>query len=128
MKSHYRLFRRGNGIYFCEDRQTGVQQSLRTKDKSEAVRLLNAKNEAQTDRGLALGIAKAYLNAADPSIARRTWQYAFEELVKTKHGENAQRWNRAIKDKALAKILNLPLVQTRADHFSGLISDQTNLH
>ena len=122
MKSHYRLFRRGNGIYFCEDRQTGVQQSLRTKDKSEAVRLLNAKNEAQTDPGLALGIAKAYLNAADPSIAQRTWRYAFEELVKTKHGENAQRWNRAIRDKALAKILDLPLVQTRADHFLKVLN------
>jgi hypothetical protein len=91
MKSHFRLFRRGNGIYFCEDRQTGIQQSLRTKDKSEAARLLNAKNEGQADPGLSLHIARAYLNAADPPIAKRTWQFAFEELVKSKHGENAQR-------------------------------------
>jgi hypothetical protein len=67
MKSRFRLFRRQNGIYFCEDRQTGLQQSLRTKDETEAVRLLNAKNEAQEDPGLALHIAKAYLAAADPA-------------------------------------------------------------
>jgi integrase len=117
MKSRFRIFRRNNGIYFCEDRQTGLQQSLRTKDKSEAIRLLNAKNEAQEDPGLALHIAKAYLSAADPALGKRTWRFAVGELIKTKQGENAQRWNRAVKDKALAEILDLPLIQTRADHF-----------
>ena len=68
MKSPLRLFRRSNGIYFCEDRQKGIQQSLRTKDKGEAQRLLHAKNEAQEQPGFALHIARAYLAAADPAI------------------------------------------------------------
>jgi len=47
MKLKYRLFRRQNGIYFCENRTTHQQQSLRTKNRAEATRLINAKNEAQ---------------------------------------------------------------------------------
>ena len=39
MKSCFRLFKRSSGIYFCEDRRTGAQSSLRTKDKTEATRL-----------------------------------------------------------------------------------------
>jgi integrase len=117
MKSSLRLFRRHNGIYFSEDRQTGLQQSLRTRDKHEAERLLHAKNEAQENPGVSLLIAKAYIAAADPRLAKRTWRYVAEELTKTKHGANAVRWQRAIKDRALTKILDLPLVGTRADHF-----------
>jgi hypothetical protein len=126
MKSCFRLFQRSNGIYFCENRQTGAQQSLHTKDEDEAVRLLNAKNEAQHDPGLALHIARAYLAAADPAIAKRTWRFVVEELIKTKRGENALRWNRAVKDKAWGKILDLPLghqLQRRAideSHCIGL--------
>ena len=122
MKSRFRLFRRSSGIFFCEDRLTGVQNSLRNKNKSEAERLLNAKNEAEGDPGLALHIAKAYLTAADPAIAKRTWRFAVEELIKTKQGENALRWHRAVKDKAFKSILDLPLIETRADHFLAVLN------
>jgi integrase len=117
MKSRFRLFRRSSGIYFSEDRQTAIQQSLRTKDKGEAIRLINAKNEAQANPGVTLGIAKAYLAAADPAMVKRTWQYTVEELIKTKQGENAHRWKVAMVDKAIKPILPLKLIETRADHF-----------
>jgi hypothetical protein len=45
MKNQYILFQRA-GIFYCEDTASGQQSSLRTKDKTEALRLLNAKNEA----------------------------------------------------------------------------------
>jgi hypothetical protein len=117
MKSRYRLFQRNTGIYFCEDRQTGAQASLRTTDAAEAERLLNAKNEAEAQPGFALHIGKAYLAVADPAIARRLWSFAVEELIKTKRGENARRWRTATKDKALAPLWKLPLIETRPEHF-----------
>lgn len=46
MKPRFSLFNRA-GVYYSEDSTTGKQQSLRTKDKSEAVRLMNGKNEAE---------------------------------------------------------------------------------
>lgn len=125
MKSRLRLFRRSNGTYFCEDRETGLQQSLRTRDKHEAERLLHAKNEAQENPGVSLQIAKAYIAAADPQLAKRTWRYVAGELIKTKQGANAIRWQRAIKDRAIVKILELSLVGTRADHFLTALATGT---
>jgi hypothetical protein len=50
-KSKYRMFRNHRtGIYFIQDNQTGRQESLRTRDKTEAARLLNARNEAHRQR------------------------------------------------------------------------------
>jgi len=72
MKSRFRLFRRGNGIFFCQDRESGTQSSLRTKDQREAERLINARNEAQDQPGFALQIARTYLAAADPTMSKRT--------------------------------------------------------
>jgi hypothetical protein len=31
MKQHYRLFRRGWGTFYCEDTQTGKQESLHSR-------------------------------------------------------------------------------------------------
>lgn len=46
MKQQFRLFKR-NRVFYSVDSQNGCQQSLRTKNKDEAIRLVNAKNEAR---------------------------------------------------------------------------------
>jgi integrase len=125
MKLRYRLFRRNNGMYFCEDRETRQQQSLRTKNKTEAVRLLNAKNEAEENPLLNRQIARAYLAAVDPEIVKRSWRYTLDELIKTKYDENARRWRIFSKDRALATILDLPLIETRAEHFLAVLNAGT---
>src|ERR1039458_2128444 len=45
MKTKYTLFRRG-GIYYSQDSASGQQKSLRTRDETEALKLINARNEA----------------------------------------------------------------------------------
>lgn len=45
----YRIFRRGK-TYYIHDAQTGKQESLRTQSKKDALRVLNAKQEAQEQR------------------------------------------------------------------------------
>jgi hypothetical protein len=45
MKARFRLFRRGN-YFWSHDGETGKQETLRTKDKATALRLLHSKNEA----------------------------------------------------------------------------------
>jgi len=81
MKSPFRLFRRNSGIWFWENRQTGQQGSFCTRDKAEANRLLNAKNEALEIPALNIEMAKVYLNAADPTLSKRTWRYTVEQLI-----------------------------------------------
>ncbi len=44
-KQRFRLYRR-NGTYYAHESDTGKQASLRTKDKTEAVGLLAARNQA----------------------------------------------------------------------------------
>lgn len=64
---------------------------------------------------LNLQIAKAYLAGSDPAIATRTWRAAVAALIETKAGENRERWERAIKDKAILPILDQVVVETNAD-------------
>ena len=84
MKLRYRLFQRRNGIFFVEDRITGKQQSLRTRDRHAAKRIFKARNEAHEQPAINLQIARAYLMPSDPLIVPRTWQHAMGEILKTK--------------------------------------------
>ncbi len=110
------MFIRGT-VYWCQDNETGKQETLRTKDRVTAERLLAAKNEAHQQPIINLQIARAYLLVGDPQIATRTWQFVMEEIVKLKHDETQRRWLVAIKDKALDGLRALPLLETRAEQF-----------
>jgi integrase len=112
----YRMFLRGT-VFWCQHNTTGKQETLRTKDRATAERLLHAKNEAHQQPIINIQIARAYLMVGDPEAATRTWQFVMEEIVKLKHDETQRRWIVAIKDKAIDGIRNLPLLETRAEHF-----------
>jgi hypothetical protein len=116
MKQRFRMFRRGN-YFWAHDGLTGKQETLRTKDRATGVRLLHAKNEAHQQPAVNLQIARAYLAASDPQIVKRTWQTAMNEIVLTKRDNTRIRWERAIKDHAFDLIRNLPILETRSEHF-----------
>jgi integrase len=131
MKLRYRLFQRNNGIFFVEDRITGKQESLKTREKVAAQRIFNARNEAHEQPAINLQIARAYLMAGDPLIATRHWQHALEELLKTKQGATLHRWQTAAKDKAFDFIRMIPLLETHAEHFLRVLEKgtvSTNVH
>jgi hypothetical protein len=52
------MFLRGT-VYWCQDNKTGKEETLRTKDKTTAERLFNAKNEAHQQPIINLQIARA---------------------------------------------------------------------
>lgn len=114
MKTRFRLFRRGSGSFYVEDTETGKQQSLHTKNRHQAERLVHARNEAVLQPAMNLQIARAYLVASDPDVSKRDWQFVMTEIVKTKNGATGVRWHQAIKDKALDLIRNMPLLETRS--------------
>src|SRR5947208_10122267 len=66
---------------------------------------------------MCLQIHRAYLVAGDPQIDTRNWQFVMEEMVKLKKGETQRRWQSAIKDKAFNTIRDLPVLETRPEHF-----------
>src|SRR5690242_9503618 len=119
MKLKYRMYRSSkSGYFYWQDNETGKQGTLATADKSEAQRLLNARNESYRTPATAINlqIARAYLNAADPKLTTRTWQEVMDQIVSEKNGETLRRWSIAVDDENLARLRKLPVLQTRADH------------
>jgi integrase len=116
MKQRYLLFRRA-GVFYYEDTTTGKQLSLRTKDEAEALTLLHSKNEAHRQPVLNLQIARTYLTATDPEVAKRIWQVPMDEMTKAKTGSTRVRHEVAMKDKAFDLIRNLPILETHSAHF-----------
>jgi integrase len=130
MRQKYRMFRRGS-VYWIQDNVTRKQESLGTKNRFEAQRLFAARNEAHRQPIINMQIARAYLLVGDPEATKRTWQSVMKEIVKLKQDETHRRWQTAIKDKAFDSIRDLPLIETRAEHFlrtmeSGKVS--TNIY
>ena len=46
METRYKVYQRGNGIYYLEDVVINQQESLRTRDRKKALALLVARNQA----------------------------------------------------------------------------------
>jgi len=122
MKKRYRIFRRGWGTYYCEDIATKKQESLHTRDKDEAFRLVAAKNETNDGPAFSRQLARVYWKAGDPAAAKRDWQTAMDELIKLKHGSNQRRWQTAIKEKSFDSLRTLPILETRAEHFLRVLN------
>jgi hypothetical protein len=88
----YRMFPRASGFWFAQERVAGRQPSLRIRDESEAVRLLNARNEAaHHPAAINLQLGRTYINACDPKQSARTWQEVMETIVSMKRGETRTR-------------------------------------
>jgi hypothetical protein len=67
MKQKFRLYRRkASGRYYAQDNATGQQESLGTSHRTEALRLICAKNEAEFQPAFNAHLARTYLSAGDP--------------------------------------------------------------
>jgi len=107
MKNRYRVFRRKWGTYYCEDLVTKKHESLHTRDRDEAYRLIAARNETDRAPAFSLHLARVYWRAGDPAAATRTWHYVIDEMLKIKKGNTHRRWISAINDKAFERLLIL---------------------
>jgi hypothetical protein len=76
MQTRFILFKRGS-VFYSEDRHTGQQKSLKTRDEAEAQRIIQAKNDAVSLPQMNLVMAKTYLSAQDPKMTTRTWADVF---------------------------------------------------
>ena len=74
--NRYRMYARADrgGKYYWEDTTSGQQGSLKTRNRSDAEKLLHAKNETARQPHLNRELGRLYLKAADPAMATRTWQ------------------------------------------------------
>jgi integrase len=117
------LIRRPWGVFYLKNKTTGEQTTLKTKDKAEAQRLLQAHNESERQPHFNLALARVYINGADPQLATRTWQEVMESIVAKKTDETRRRWEVAIKDKNFDCIRRVTVAETRAEHFDRALAD-----
>lgn len=117
MKKRFRLIHRGErgGLFYCVDSETGKRWSLKTHDRDAAEQIVLARNQSLRQPSLNLQIAKAYLAGTDNGVNTRTWQHAIEAVTNTKLGANKDRWQRVIKDVALAPLLPQVIIETKAE-------------
>ena len=125
MKKRYRVFPRPWGVYYCEDIETGKQETLKTRDKEEAYRIVAARNENEKAPAFSLHLARVYWKAGDPVAATRTWQDVMNEIPKLKQGETQHRWLTAIKDTALDTVRKMVVLETQAEHFLKVLENGT---
>ena len=67
-------------------------------------------------------MARVYWKAGDSAAATRDWEFVMGELVRTKKGDTCYRWDTAIKDRAFAPLRQLPVVETKAEHFLSVLA------
>ncbi|TAK99858.1 MAG: hypothetical protein EPO07_10505 [Verrucomicrobia bacterium] len=124
MKTQYRFFKRKTGIYYLVDKKTGKHKTLKTRDKAEAQKLTQAYNDAANQAVFNIALARVYLAGADPQLSTRTWQQVMEYIVaRKKVEETKRRWSVAIEDENFDAIRNLPVVETRPEHFMKVLAD-----
>jgi hypothetical protein len=122
----YRLYRRRNGNFYWQENNSRKQGSLRTTEKREAERLLNAMNESHREPTLNLNLARAYLVAHDPQMARRTWQAVMDEMATHGIPTTQERCARGFRSKAYDPIRSKPLAQTNAADLLAIVHANGN--
>ncbi len=126
MKSRFILYRRKlGGMFYVEDTVTRKQESLGTKDRAEAMSLLNARNESARQPQLNLQIAKAYLAGTDSGVSTRTWRDAFNAIIEHKRGTTKDRWLRGSRQAAFDLIHPLVIVETQAEQLLACLKAGT---
>lgn len=122
-KSRYRLFQRGNGIYYSECAVTGKQRSLRTKNEGVAQGIVAEMNEAQASTQVQRVKAIATLSVCDPLMATRTWQDVERELCAKGKAQTQARKRREFKHQRYSRIRTKPLIETTVEDFRAVMKN-----
>ncbi len=120
MQSKFRLYRRtsrSSGTYYAQDCATGARESLGTKVRAEAEKLLQAKNEAHAQPTLSRELAKVYVHAQDPRFGERTWGDVARLIDGAYEGATKQRFEKFLKSKPVRGLMQQKLVATNSSDF-----------
>ena len=121
MKQRFYLYRRGETFY-VQDARNGKHQSLKTKDKAAALRMLEIKRQSEADPAYNQFILKTCLGTRDPLLPKRTWQAVMEQMQAHGKESTKTRCARAMQSKAFNGIRHIKLVDTTAEDFLAVLN------
>jgi integrase len=125
MQPKFRLYRRSSrasGTYYAQDCASGARESLGTKIRDEAEKLLRAKNESHAQPILSRELAKVYVHAQDPQFGVRTWMDVAKLIDGAYEGETKNRFEKFMKSKPVLKLMNRRLVETSSGDFLAVFA------
>jgi len=115
MQDKYRLYRRSNraqGTFYAENCATGARESLGTKNRAEAKRLLQAKNDSHAQPTLSRELAKAYLHSQDPRYGERTWGDVARLIDGAYQGSTKERFQKFLRSEPVKRLMHMRLAET----------------
>lgn len=122
MKAPYRLHRRAGGSYSAEDRTTGARTSLGTKNKAEAQKLLQARNEANLQPVFSRELAKVYLQNQDAEFGSRTWGDVARFIDQAYEGATKDRFQKFVRSIPVRQLMSRRLIETLSVHFLEVLT------
>ena len=121
MQDRYWLYQRENGVFYFQDKITGKQQIVKTRNAVAANRLLAGKNQSVELPMLNRSMAKTYLAAKSPELMERTWADVISQYVNAGVAESRDRKERAFRSQPFMRLLKVKLLDTEADHLFAVL-------
>lgn len=109
---------------YVHNRQTGSRESLHTKDETEALKLVQARNETVAQPALNREMAKVYLRAQDPEFCQRTWKHVAELIDAAYEGSTKKRFAKFVKSPPMKGLIGVKLVDTTAADFLAVLAHE----
>jgi hypothetical protein len=120
MQDRYWMFQR-KGVFYVQDKLSGKQKSLKTRDAAAAKRMLAGKNQATEQPQMNLAMAKVYLSCKSDEMLARTWDDVMKEMEQAYTGPTLVRWQTQIRSAPFQGLRKLPLLHTESSHFLAVL-------
>ncbi|BCU78132.1 tyrosine-type recombinase/integrase [Luteolibacter sp. LG18] len=123
VSGNYTLIRRTNGTFYSHNKVTLQRQSLKTRNKNEAIELINALNKEDGDRRFAERMVEIYQEKAGRAVSKITWAEAMEECSKVagKTESTRLRHRQAYTGKDFNSLRSMTICQTYPEHFRLIV-------
>ena len=90
MNQRLRLFKRGS-VFYAEDSETRRQTSLGTRDRDEALRLIEMRRQSLGNPDFARMLLKTCAGSLDPLLPLRVWQDVMDQMSVRQQGRTRER-------------------------------------
>jgi integrase len=121
MKQRLRLFKRGK-VFYYQDTETGQQLSLETRQRGEAVRLLEMKRQSLADPGFRRLLVKTCLASLDPLLVTRNWQAVMDQMLTHGKDSTKARCQRAMSGSCFNALRDRKLLDSTAEDFLAILN------